>query len=116
MRKFTTAGIFTQKCDIYERADTRVGTQPVAPTPILRASSVDCRIYPVSSQEQTTLIGRMVQASHRLLLNAPAVPPGFDVEWEVVEGSSHYRIAESPKDAGGAGEIITCLALKVRAT
>jgi hypothetical protein len=113
MPKLALAALLTETCDIYERVSTYVGKQPVEPTPTVRATGVPCsRVWPVSSKEQATLIGRMVTANRKVLVRTPDLPTGFGSEWEIQVGAERYRVAEAD-DAGGAGEATTVLMVVV---
>ncbi|MDI6872097.1 MAG: hypothetical protein QME79_12290 [Bacillota bacterium] len=106
------AALLIQTCDIYERAATKTGVQPVVPTPTLKISGVRCRVWPLSSREQATLIGRMIQATHRILMRTVDVPAGFAPGWDIVCSGARYRVQEC-SDVGGVGEVTQALLVVV---
>ncbi len=96
---------FNKRGDIYEVADTRLGKQPVVPTPVLKASAVPCRTWPISVRERRTAMGIFAESTHRMILDAPKVPAGFKPPWQVWVDGVHYQ-AVDVVDAGGLGKVI----------
>ncbi len=113
MSKFTTQGLLTQTCDIYERAATVSGKQAVAPTPALKVNGVRCRVWPISARERASALGQTVEATHRMIMRTAEVPAGFRASWEVQVGAVRYRVQEVV-DAGGAGEVTMAQLVVVR--
>lgn len=104
---------YNKKADIYERALTKNGAQVVAPTPVLKATGVPCRLWPISVRERSSALGVIAESTHRMILEAPKVPAGFKPPWEVVVDGITYRVKDAT-DAGGLGKVIMAQLAVVR--